>query len=531
MKLPTRIAMLAAATAARAQDVSNPVLYEDLADLDIFRVNDTFYYSASTMHFSPGAPILRSYDLVSWEFIGHSVPQLSFGDKYDMAGNDVAYVNGIWASTMRYRESTGLWYWYGCIEFGQTQIFTASDVTGAWEQQSPISTCYYDAGLLIDDDDTMYIAYGNGDIRVAQLSEDGLTQVQDQSVFNDGTVLEGSRFYRINGVYYIWVTRPANGQFVLTADSPFGPYTKHTILDNMASPIPTSGVPHQGGIVDTPAGDWYYMSFLDAYPNGRMPALAPLTFDGSGIPQITTDNGAWGASYPAPIEGAPAVDSPAGPRTDSFDGDALNPQWEWNHNPDNEAWSLGADGLVLNTATVTDDLYHARNTLTHRILGPHSTGTFRLNLGGMADGDVAGVAVLRDSSAWIGVRKQGDSLSLEAVHGLEMAEGNGGWDTTSTGSTVATADGVDLSGVASGDADLWLRIDADVTPSFGSGSNNNPALLQYSLDGESFTDLGSAYALHNRWEFFMAFRYAVFNHATTSLGGSVVVKEFDMQLA
>ena len=30
--------------------------------------------AASTMHYSPGAPILRSFDLVNWEFAGHSAP-------------------------------------------------------------------------------------------------------------------------------------------------------------------------------------------------------------------------------------------------------------------------------------------------------------------------------------------------------------------------------------------------------------------------------------------------------------------------
>ena len=48
-------------------EFENPLLWEDLADVDIFRVGDVFYYSASNMHSSPGAPILRSYDLVDWE--------------------------------------------------------------------------------------------------------------------------------------------------------------------------------------------------------------------------------------------------------------------------------------------------------------------------------------------------------------------------------------------------------------------------------------------------------------------------------
>jgi hypothetical protein len=71
---------------------SNPVLWEDLADADVLRVGDTYYYySASTMHYSPGAPILRSYDLVHWEFAGHSVPSLDFGEKYNLNGNGRAW--------------------------------------------------------------------------------------------------------------------------------------------------------------------------------------------------------------------------------------------------------------------------------------------------------------------------------------------------------------------------------------------------------------------------------------------------------
>jgi beta-xylosidase len=77
------------------------------------------------MHYSPGAPILRSYDLVNWEYVGHSVPTLGWGSKYDLASGQRAYVKGIWASTLRYRKSNGKWYWIGCIEFSKTYIYTA----------------------------------------------------------------------------------------------------------------------------------------------------------------------------------------------------------------------------------------------------------------------------------------------------------------------------------------------------------------------------------------------------------------------
>lgn len=170
------------AALAKAQGTfDNPILWYDLADIDIFRVDDAFYYSASTMHYSPGAPILKSYDLVNWEFIGHSVPSLAFGDKYNLDGRGTAYVNGIWASGMRYRESNGLWYWYGCIDFDKTHVFTATDPTGEWTQHPPLDKCYYDLGILIDEDDTMYLAYGSYDIGVVQLTSDGLGVVREEA--------------------------------------------------------------------------------------------------------------------------------------------------------------------------------------------------------------------------------------------------------------------------------------------------------------------------------------------------------------
>lgn len=61
---------LGAAYAATSRPTfKNPVLWQDTADIDIFRVGKTYYYSASTMAYSPGAPILKSSDLVNWEYV------------------------------------------------------------------------------------------------------------------------------------------------------------------------------------------------------------------------------------------------------------------------------------------------------------------------------------------------------------------------------------------------------------------------------------------------------------------------------
>ncbi|MFF9018913.1 glycoside hydrolase family 43 protein [Streptomyces eurythermus] len=502
------------AAASSAATYTNPVIWQDFADIDVIRVGDTYYASASTMHYSPGAPVLRSYDLVNWEIAGHSVPVLDFGAKYDLNGGR-GYVRGIWASSLAYRPSNRTFYWLGQIDFARTYVYTATAAEGPWSRLTTIGTAYYDAGLLVDTDDTLYVAYGNTTINVAQLSPDGRTQVRTQQVFTTPSsvgTLEGSRFYKINGQYYIFLTRPANGQYILkSSGGPFGPYTMRQVLLDLRGPIPGGGVPHQGGLVQTQNGAWYYLAFIDAYPGGRMPALAPVTWTSDGWPVVQLVNGAWGTTYPSPA--VPAPPRPVTPMTgvDTFNSTALSPRWEWNHNPDNTKWSAG-NGLTLRTATVTNDLYWARNTLTHRIQGPTSTATVELDHSAMRDGDRAGLALLRDSSAWIGLKRDGGVTRIAMVGGLTM---DTNWNTTGTGTELASAP---VSG-----SRIWLRASADIRP-----GAPRPGTFSYSTNGTTFTRLGPDFTMGNDWRFFMGYRFALFNHATQALGGAVRVTRFEL---
>jgi len=491
---------------------SNPVVWQDFADGDIIRVGDAYYYSASTMHYSPGAPILRSYNLVDWEYAGHSVPRLDFDSSaYDLSGSR-AYVKGIWASAFNYRPSNSTYYWLGCVEFSRSYVYTASAVDGTWTKRSRLP-CYYDAGLLFDTNDTPYVAYGNGTISVAQLSPDLTTQVRAQTVYQTPSsigTLEGARMYKRGSFYYIWLTRPANGQYVLRSTSPWGPYEQRQVLLDLPGPIAGGGVPHQGGIVQTQNGDWWYMAFTDAYPGGRMPTLAPLSWSSDGWPSVQTVNGRWGVNYPRPnISTSRTVASMIGP--DTFTGPALGHRWEWNHNPDTSRFTLN-NGLTLRTATVTNDLYAARNTLTHRIQGPASTATIELDYSTMANGDRAGLAMLRQSSAWIGVAKDNGATRVVMTNGLAM---DGNWNTTGTGTEAA--------GAAISGGRIWLRVSADIQP-----GSNRQARFSYSTDGATFVTLGPAFTLNNAWQFFMGYRFGIFNYATQALGGAVTVRRFTL---
>lgn len=497
---------------------TNPLIWEDLPDVEVIRVDDTYYYTASTFHHAPGAPVLRSYDLVHWEYVSHSVPLLDFDASYNLNGSR-SYVNGIWASSLQFRKSNETFYWMGCMHsVGGGWVFTSKSPEGPWEKHE--GACYYDMGLLIDDDDKMYVAYGNNDISVATLSADGFSQAANQRVLTNtssvaGGALEGSRFVKRGNYYYIFMTQYANGEWVTRSTSPTGPYeTPRPFADRLpyAGAAGSGGQPHQGGIVETQNGDWYYIGFNDAYPAGRIPVMIPVTWNND-WPAVELVNGQFGGSYPFPDLPCGSNRVKAWNPDDTFSETTLAHEWEWNHNPDNTKWSSG-DGLTLQTATVTNDLYAAKNTLTRRIEGPIRIATIELDYSMMQNGDVAGLAAFRDQSAWIGVKKGSGSARVVMTNGLNL---NTSWVTTSTGTEVA---GADISGNK-----IWLRVEADVRTTNGGGT----AKFSYSTNGTQFQALGNTLTMNKNYLYFLGYRFGIFNYATQALGGSVKVASFKTQ--
>lgn len=82
---------------------------------------------------------------------------------------------------------------------------------------------------------------------------------------------------------------------------------------------------------------------------------------------------------------------------DTFTTGKLGIQWGWYHNLDMKLVTVTPGKVRLSTATVSkvDDIYQARNTLTHRILGPASQATILLDYAKMADGDPSWLSIVR----------------------------------------------------------------------------------------------------------------------------------------
>ena len=72
------------------------------------RVCDTYYMSSTTMHMSPGLPIMKSNNLVNWELVSYAYDTLADNEMLRLENGRNAYGAGSWASCIRYHD--GLYY-------------------------------------------------------------------------------------------------------------------------------------------------------------------------------------------------------------------------------------------------------------------------------------------------------------------------------------------------------------------------------------------------------------------------------------
>jgi len=84
----------------------NPILFADVPDLSMVRVGKTYYMSSTTMHMSPGVPIMKSDDLVNWKIINYAYDTLADVDALNLNNGKSAYGRGSWASSIRYHKGS-----------------------------------------------------------------------------------------------------------------------------------------------------------------------------------------------------------------------------------------------------------------------------------------------------------------------------------------------------------------------------------------------------------------------------------------
>ena len=283
---------------------TNPLFFDEFSDPDMIRVGDDFYLTGTTMHSMPGLPILRSQDLVNWQFVSYACDRLDLGPAFRLEGGEI-YGQGIWAPCFRFHEGT--FHIFTNVNGRKTQHFRATNPAGPWTQ-TELGRSLHDLSVLFDDDGKTYVVWGYNGLQFAELKPDLgdiKTETQRQLIPPGSGMGEGSHFYKIDGRYFIISANydPAGYMVCARADRPEGPYEVTTISANetfgvgvgwrlkgmgrgapgfeLVPPAPrqTGATPmHQGGIVQTPAGEWWGFSMMDHNSVGRLTCLSPVTW-------------------------------------------------------------------------------------------------------------------------------------------------------------------------------------------------------------------------------------------------------------
>ena len=470
---------------------TNPVIWGDFPDPDVIRVGNKYYMISTSMHYFPGVTLMESADLVNWSIASNVVDEFKEHPFYDLNGGH-RYAKGQWATSLRYFNDR-FYVLFTTLTEGSF-IYTSSDAKGGWEKHKVEGAFLYDPGMFIDTDGRVYVIHGNTDIFMTELHADGLRvktpQKQIYKAHRPG--LEGNRCYKIGDYYYIYCTYggPQGNQVCLRSKTLAGPFEERVVMNDMANYAPM--VIHQGCLIDLPDGNYWSIIFQDHGGLGRIPYLIPVT---------------WIDNWPVlgnPMDGNITMNKPIEsseiihfPTTDEFNDSRLGLQWQFNHNPDKTKYSLSdkTGYLRLYTATLTDSLRNARNTICQRIFGPHSEATAKIDISKMKVGDMAGLVILQDPFATLKVCRKKGGYELQMTVNEEVKS-----SATIKGNII------------------YLRAKVNGV--------SDKVSFYYSLDDVTYLPFGEEFKMEFRLSVFCGNRYGIFNYATQKLGGYIDVDWF-----
>jgi beta-xylosidase len=401
----------------------NPVLDSDWPDPDAIRVGDDYWMTTSSFNRAPGLPILHSRDLVSWEHVANALPAVPPVEHYALPRHG----SGVWAPSLRHHDGTFVIV-YPDPDHG-IFVLTAPSAEGPWTQPWLLlpGKGLIDPCPLWDDDGRAYLVHGwaksrsgvKNRLTVVEV-DPALRQVLDvPRLVVDGDeipgcrTLEGPKLYKRDGWY--WIFAPGGGvatgwQYAFRSRSVYGPYEHRVVLEQDSTPV---NGPHQGAWVTTPDGEDWFLHFQDRGVFGRVVHLQPMRWDADDWPRLgepvpgDDQRGRPVLTGPRPSAGgaggAGAQHEPR--RSDDFTDTALAPRWHWQANPQPHWAELRGDGTLRLRAAATDrgDLREHPAVLGQQLPGKESEWVTHVRLAGTCVGTRAGVVVLGDEYAWVGL--------------------------------------------------------------------------------------------------------------------------------
>lgn len=483
----------------------NPVLHADYSDPDVCAVGEDYFLTASSFNCTPGLPILHSKDLVNWKIVNYALKKVEPVEYY----NEPRHGKGVWAPSIRFHEGMYYIYW-GDPDFGIFMVKTR-DPYGEWDAPVLVKAGkgMIDPCPLWDDDGRVYLAHAwagsrakfNSVLTVCELNKEGTAVISDPVLVFDGNdgvnhTIEGAKFYKRNGFYYLFA--PAGGvvsgwQLVMRSKDVYGPYEVRIVMAQGKTDI---NGPHQGGWVDTPAGESWFLHFQDKGAYGRVLHLNPMKWVND-WPVIGVDKDGDGCGDPVSRYRKPKTDKTYPIETpvesDEFDTRKLGLQWEWHANYQDVFGFTTNMGYVRiyghELSPHFKNFWEVPNLLMQKFPAEEFTATAKLKVSAKDDGQLSGLIIMGWDYSWIGVEKQGEKFLLKQAVCKDAEQGN--LEQVSTLAVLEPSRKFEAGLFPNYEREIYIRIHVD---------KGAYCRFSYSLDGKKFTEAGTLFkARQGKW--------------------------------
>lgn len=483
----------------------NPVLHADYSDPDVCVVGEDYFLTASSFNCTPGLPILHSKDLVNWKIVNYALKKVEPVEYY----NEARHGKGVWAPSIRFHEGMYYIYW-GDPDFGIFMVKTR-DPYGEWDKPVLVKAGkgMIDPCPLWDDDGRVYLAHAwagsrakfNSVLTVCELNKEGTKVISDPVLVFDGNdgvnhTIEGAKFYKRNGFYYLFA--PAGGvvsgwQLVMRSKNVYGPYEPRIVMVQGKTDI---NGPHQGGWVDTPAGESWFLHFQDKGAYGRVLHLNPMKWVND-WPVIGVDRDGDGCGDPVSCYRKPKTDKTYPIETpmesDEFDTRKLGLQWEWHANYQDVFGFTTNMGYARiyghELSSHFKNFWEVPNLLMQKFPAEEFTATAKLKVSAKDDGQLSGLIVMGWDYSWIGVEKQGEKFLLKQAICKDAEQGN--LEQVSTLAVLEPSKKFEAGLFPNFEREIYIRVRV---------GKEAYCRFSYSLDGKKFTEAGTLFkARQGKW--------------------------------
>lgn len=483
----------------------NPVLHADYSDPDVCAVGEDYFLTASSFNCTPGLPILHSKDLVNWKIVNYALKKVEPVEYY----NEARHGKGVWAPSIRFHEGVFYIYW-GDPDFGIFMVKTR-DPYGEWDKPVLVKAGkgMIDPCPLWDDDGRVYLAHAwagsrakfNSVLTVCEMNKEGTAVISDPVLVFDGNdgvnhTIEGAKFYKRNGFYYLFA--PAGGvvsgwQLVMRSKDVYGPYEARIVMAQGKTDI---NGPHQGGWVDTPAGESWFLHFQDKGAYGRVLHLNPMKWVND-WPVIGVDKDGDGCGDPVSRYRKPKTDKTYPIETpvesDEFDTRKLGLQWEWHANYQDVfgfTTNMGYARIYGHELSPHfKNFWEVSNLLMQKFPAEEFTATAKLKVSAKDDGQLSGLIIMGLDYSWIGVEKQGEKFLLKQAVCKDAEHGN--LEQVSTLAVLEPSRKFEAGLFPNYEREIYIRVHVD---------KGAYCRFSYSLDGRKFTEAGTLFkARQGKW--------------------------------